>query len=66
MNIFTFNNRTYPIEQVLQIMQEYIYVHKGIHAQLKLDLNDPKEVEFFEKAANIALNWFENGMQNNT
>lgn len=62
MNIFTFNNRTYPIEQVLQIMQEYIYVHKGIHAQLQLDTNNEKEMEYFKKAANIALSWFENGM----
>jgi hypothetical protein len=57
---FVFDNRTYMLEDVLEIMRHYIYMKKGIHVQLKLNMNNPKEVELFEKAAAITLDWYEN------
>ena len=55
-------NGKYPLPFVVQLIQLYIYEQKGERVNISLNLNDPKEKELFEKAANIVLTLHEEGM----
>jgi hypothetical protein len=49
----------YHVGYVLQVIELYIFEKKGVRVKVTPG-NTPKEIELFEKAANIALFWLEN------
>lgn len=62
MIVFESNGQTeYPVQFVVMLIQKYIFVCTRRQINIKLNLDNEKEKELFEKAANRVLDLYENG-----